>query len=76
MGAPASHLHAYPSFDGVKWALFLALILGLPVHNHFVSSLWVRQPGLLEDCCAQQTGVHEMVVEALLVTIYSTWVAS
>jgi hypothetical protein len=33
-----------PSFDGAKWALFLALILGLLVHNHFVSSLWVRQP--------------------------------
>jgi hypothetical protein len=27
-------------------------------------------------CCAQQTGVHEMVMEALLIAIYSTWVAS
>jgi hypothetical protein len=28
------------------------------------------------ECCAQQTGMHEMVMEALLVTIYSTWVTS
>jgi hypothetical protein len=27
-------------------------------------------------CCAQQTGMHEMVMEALLVAIYSTWVTS
>jgi hypothetical protein len=27
-------------------------------------------------CCAQHTGVHEMVVEALLIAIYSTWVTS
>jgi hypothetical protein len=27
-------------------------------------------------CCAQHTGVQETVVEALLVTIYSTWVTS
>jgi hypothetical protein len=26
--------------------------------------------------CAQQTGVHEMVMEAPLIAIYSTWVAS
>jgi hypothetical protein len=25
-------------------------------------------------CCAQQTGVHEMVVDALHITIHSTWV--
>jgi ankyrin repeat protein len=31
---------------------------------------------LHSSCCAQQTGIHEMVVEALLITIYSTWVAS
>jgi hypothetical protein len=29
-----------------------------------------------KKCCAQQTGTHEMVVEALLVAIYSTWVTS
>jgi hypothetical protein len=27
-------------------------------------------------CWAQQTGVHEMVMEALLIAIYSTWVTS
>jgi hypothetical protein len=25
-----------------------------------------------EECCAQQTGMHEMVVEVLLIAIYST----
>jgi hypothetical protein len=30
----------------------------------------------LRSCCAQQTGMHEMVVEALLIAISSTWVAS
>jgi hypothetical protein len=29
-----------------------------------------------KQCCAQQTGMHEMVVEALLIAIYSTWVTS
>jgi hypothetical protein len=24
-------------------------------------------------CCAQQTGIHILVVEALLIAIYSTW---
>jgi hypothetical protein len=24
-------------------------------------------------CCAQQTGMHKLVVEALLIAIYSTW---
>jgi hypothetical protein len=24
-------------------------------------------------CCAQQTGMHILVVEALLIAIYSTW---
>jgi hypothetical protein len=28
------------------------------------------------DCCAQQTGMHEMVAEALLIAIYSTRVTS
>jgi hypothetical protein len=27
-------------------------------------------------CCVQQTGMHGMVVEALLIAIYSTWVTS
>jgi hypothetical protein len=27
-------------------------------------------------CCAQQTGMHEMVMEALLDSICSTWVTS
>jgi hypothetical protein len=25
------------------------------------------------ECCAQQTGMHKLVVEALLIAIYSTW---
>jgi hypothetical protein len=31
---------------------------------------------LTTTCCAQQTGMHKTVVEALLVAIYSTWVTS
>jgi hypothetical protein len=26
-----------------------------------------------QKCCAQQTGMHILVVEALLIAIYSTW---
>ena len=55
-------------------------------HSDFTSAL-VRITNLLRSkiirgtrfgpmCCAQQTGVHEMVVEALLIAIHSTWVTS
>jgi hypothetical protein len=28
---------------------------------------------MAHQCCAQQTGMHILVVEALLIAIYSTW---
>jgi hypothetical protein len=54
-----------------------AWILGaLPSYLDMCRTTSYGKARLRRRCCAQQTGVHEMVVEALLVTIYSTWVAS
>jgi hypothetical protein len=36
---------------------------------NLIGKLWKGCLG----CCAQQTGMHKLVVEALLIAIYSTW---
>jgi hypothetical protein len=41
-----------------------------------VTALGISHLTLGNSCYGQQTGVHEMVVEPLLIAIYSTWVTS
>jgi hypothetical protein len=43
----------------------------LAVREKFRQVSW--RPPNHKPCCAQQTGIHILVVEALLIAIYSTW---
>src|SRR5947207_6211210 len=37
-----------------------------------IRTRWIMSAVYCENCCAQQTGMHILVVEALLIAIYST----
>ena len=65
LGLGASHVGFWPGLKGKACP-----VASMPRFDCYSP---VCTGSAMQRCCAQQTGMHKLVVEALLIAIYSTW---